>query len=315
MEKETLYRFLRCETSPEEEAAIAEWLSESPEHQRELNDLQLVFNAMHLHAPETDARPLRPRISLFRLKTIVRCAGAAAAALLLFVGTEYWNRSRIYTEISERRTTLTVPAGQRVNLTLEDGSSVWLNAGTSISYPAAFLGEERRVAIDGEAMFDVAHDADKPFIVETYACDVRVLGTKFNVEATREENRFSTILMQGSVRISNRTTGEELLLRPNECAHLIDNRLQRGVMDDPDELLWPEGILSIKGVSFADLMKKFEQTYGVDIDIRCSEIPQVRYNRGKIRISDGIDHALHILQMSADFTYEKDTDDNRIIIR
>ena len=79
--------------------------------------------------------------------------------------------------------TIAVPAGQCVNLTLPDGSSIWLNAQTTIQYPVSFNKHERKIKLDGEAYFEVAKDKKRPFIVNTKDCSVEVLGTKFNVDA------------------------------------------------------------------------------------------------------------------------------------
>lgn len=79
--------------------------------------------------------------------------------------------------------TVTVPSGQRANVILPDGTDVWLNAGTTIRYPISFMKGKREIILDGEAYFEVVHNEKCPFVVHTYAMDVEVLGTKFNVEA------------------------------------------------------------------------------------------------------------------------------------
>ncbi len=97
-----------------------------------------------------------------------------------------------------------VPTGQRVNITLSDGTNVWLNARTKIVYPAVFDKSVRQVAVDGEAYFDVAKDKKRPFIVETGKCNMEVLGTKFNVEGYSDKDDFEVTLMEGSVRVASR---------------------------------------------------------------------------------------------------------------
>ena len=117
--------------------------------------------------------------------------------------------------------TITVPAGQRINITLADGTNVWLNARTTIQYPITFNEKERLVKLDGEAYFDVTKDKNKPFIVQTNNYNVEVLGTKFDVDSYSETEIFETTLMEGSVRISSLTdANESLMLTPNNKAYL-----------------------------------------------------------------------------------------------
>lgn len=103
--------------------------------------------------------------------------------------------------LAEQINTLQVPYGQRLKFTLPDGSSVQLNSGAKIEYPSVFKKNLRRVKLSGEAVFDVEHDERCPFVVETFASDIRVLGTKFNVVADERHQRFSTALLQGRVQL------------------------------------------------------------------------------------------------------------------
>ena len=254
------------------------------------------------------------------LSTVIGVTVGSSAPVLavLLVGVVLsWTltRNRL-DEWSQRTTSIEVPPGQYLSMRLEDGTNVWLSAGTRFEYPLVFAGRERRVKISGEAMFDVEHDADHPFVVETFACDVEVLGTKFDVEAEPDEGIFSTALLRGSVKVSNKlTAGEEFILQPNDEIRLVGNRLQLDRIDNPDEYLWTEGLISIKGQTFEELMHKFEKYFGVRILIERRNIPTVDYNYGKIRISDGIDTALRMLQRSARFSYVRDPEDNTIRIR
>ena len=105
--------------------------------------------------------------------------------------------------------TITVPAGQRINITLVDGTNVWLNARTSLSYPVKFGKNNRQVVLDGEAYFDVTKDKSKPFIVQTDNYNVEVLGTKFDVNAYSETGEFETTLMSGSVKVASASDSKQ----------------------------------------------------------------------------------------------------------
>ena len=315
MEKETLYRYVACQASPEEEMAVLTWLEADPVHESELAKVQRQHDLVALSAPVINELYAKDRRRRFG-SVLRRWSAAAAAVVLLAFGGYYFHAARDFSRQGERLLSVSVPHGQRVSLTLQDGTSVWLNAGTTLRYPALFTGRERRVEIDGEARFEVVHDAKHPFIVRTYACDVEVLGTKFDVTAEEREGLFSAALLRGSVKVTNRLTpGEQFVLKPNEEVRLAGRRLNLNAIGSMDDYLWTEGMISIKGLSFGELMHKFEKSFGVKIRIDRARMPEVDYNHGKIRISDGVDSALRLLQMASDFTYTRSEDNGTIVIR
>lgn len=168
--------------------------------------------------------------------------------------------------------------------------------------------------MSGEAIFNVAHNSECPFIVETFACDVEVLGTHFDVIANQAENRFSTALFSGRVAVTNKN-GESVILQPNDIVNLRDGGFQIQELEDKDDYLWMDGIISVYGMPFEQLMSKLERSYNVKIEIRRETMPVVKYKSLKIRVSDGIDHALHMLQLASDFTFEHDAVTDVIIIK
>ena len=294
MEKEILYRFFRGETGPDEERRLMEWLDANEENRRTFDRERAVFDALLLFAPVPGAAQRSPGM---RLRRMAGAAARIAAVVALAVGVGWGfvaHRERGWEQLTNR---VVVPAGQRINLTLQDGTSVWLNSGAEIEYPALFAGDTRQVRLKGTALFDVSHDAGHPFVVETYACRVEVLGTRFNVNADEQHGIFSTALLRGSVRVTPHDAPQrQVTLRPNEKVSLHDGRLTLGRADDPNEYLWTEGLISVSGCSFEELLHRLEHCYGVRFDVRLKEMPQFEAV-GKIRISDGIEHALDILQL------------------
>lgn len=309
MQDEVIYRYLTGKCSPEEEQQIQEWYQQDPEnHQRDIDRVRLVFESVLVHQVigAVERRPKR----IWTLRKAARYAAGIAAGLLLFAGGLYWMRSHTYGEMSSQYTAVAIPAGQRVSLDLADGTHVWLNSGSRMEYPVVFDRKARRVRVSGEAMFEVTHDADRPFIVETFASEIEVLGTKFNVVADESRSLFSSTLLEGKVKV---TSGEQqVILQPDEVVSLVNGHLRVSHNDDPVAMLWTEGILSMKGVSFEELMARFERIYDVKIVYECEKIPTIEFASGKIRVSDGIDHALRVLQHVADFSYEWD-EEHRVI--
>src|SRR3546814_18855 len=122
--------------------------------------------------------------------------------------------------------TLTTPRGGEYQVALPDGSRVWLNAASSLTYPTSFNGhKERRVELTGEAYFEIAKDADHPFIVESARQSVRVLGTHFNITAYPNESSVQTTLAEGSITVTRKGSGDEQILRTGEQAVAGDHDL------------------------------------------------------------------------------------------
>lgn len=311
MDKEIIYKYFRAESSDSENDMLDAWLGADPANRREFEVAHELYNAVLLTAAREKAEAQR-RFPLWR--STARIAAGIAAALLIAAGGYYYSVSHFLSDWSQRSTALVVPAGQRISLELEDGTIVWLNAGTRLEYPPVFADRERRVRLQGEALFEVRHDQAHPFVVETYACNVEVLGTKFNVEADESRDRFATALMHGSVKVCDHRTNESLILSPDEKAVLVDGHLRRERIDNPDVYRWTEGIVSLTGCDFAELMQRFEKAYGVRIVIRRAEMPSPDFNWGKVRVSSGIDHALQMVQRSVAFGYVKNEDENTIYI-
>ena len=264
-----------------------------------------------MEQPQSEDQSSR-RINPFR--AFIYAGVAAAIALFLAVGNGWYQARQTRLDLESLNTTINVPIGQRIELTLQDGTRVCLNAGSSLEFPNVFSKHDRKVRLSGEAMFDVMPDADCPFVVETYGYDVQVYGTKFNVEADAASAEFSTALLQGSVKVTDRASGAGFFLVPGEKAELVQGKLRRSPITNSDEYLWTEGIISLQCDSFTELLKRMEKAYDVHFIIQFDKEPVVRC-RGKIRVSDGIEHALEIIKLGTDFNYEIRRGSNDIYIR
>src|SRR5699024_2401351 len=124
------------------------------------------------------------------------------------------------TKNAMRYNTLTTPRGGQYQLTLSDGTRVWLNSGSSIRYPVAFNGKNRKVEMTGEAYFEVAKNEGRSFIVKKGDVEIKVLGTQFNVNAYADNRKMKVTLLEGAVKVKNE------ILKPNEQAVLKDDELR-----------------------------------------------------------------------------------------
>ena len=310
MEKETLYRFYKGEATSDEQRRLMEWLDADQENRRIFDRERGMYNALLLFAPEEKAA----RGRLLNWRRVTRYAVQAAAVVILAVGIG-WGYVSYHEHSWEALTTrISAPEGQRVNLKLQDGTEVWLNSGAELEYPSLFAGDTRRVRLAGEAFFDVSHDASKPFVVETFACRVEVLGTRFNVNADVQHSGFSTTLLRGSVRLTSlEDSRQQVVLKPDEKAVFENGKLTLHRADDPNEYLWVKGLISISGLDFKEVIHRMEHCYGVRINLNVAPIPTLEA-MGKLRISDGIEHALGILQRNCKFKYMYNHETNEITI-
>lgn len=157
----------------------------------------------------------------YPIHIIKHAAGYAAAICITILSTWMVMNDREPAEEMVTYEEFTTPSGQRAMVKLHDGTTVWLNARSTLRYPNHFAREERKVELDGEAFFDVEHNEHKPFVVSTEKLDIKVLGTKFNVFAYKGREEFNTALLEGSVKVYERMNEEKaLFMNPNECVEL-----------------------------------------------------------------------------------------------
>lgn len=307
--EELLFKYFRSGTTPEEETMLNGWLEQDPAHRKRFRRMYDLYEALVLHGILPETARVRPSVNN-RRKRILRIAALAAAnaaaAVAIVFGAGRIVRNSVQDQLSRTMAEVRVPAGQQMDFVLPDSTCVKLNSGSSLRYPMAFSRKNRSVSLTGEAYFAVTHNPDKPFIVKTFASDIEVLGTEFNVDADPAAGIFSVALVKGSVKVGNGT--EELLMKPDETVNLVGGHLQKAAQDVRKHILWTQGIIDIGGQSFDELMRKFEKAFGVRIIIERADVPELNCTGGEIRINDGVDYALRVLQHLADFRYEREGD-------
>lgn len=321
MTDELLFKYFSNEASAEEVAQIEQWLEEDPARQSEFDSAHYLFNAMILHSDElskmTTPGALEKTSRKSKVRRLVyRYAAAAAAVVIAGLSGVFVEREINYNKMTAQTNVLEVPAGQRMSVTLSDGTQVQLNGNSRIEYPVIFSRKQRNVKLSGEAFFEVKHDERHPFIVETFASKVEVLGTRFNVYADEASEYFSTALVDGKVRVTtNDETAEQVVLAPDEMVRFVNNHLVVTKVDAENLISWTEGYVNLADTDFASLMHRFENVYGVKIVIERETMPEIGYKSGKIRVSEGVNFALKLLQHECKFTYTENYETNTITIR
>ena len=240
---------------------------------------------------------------------------AAAIVITLSVSWMVFHTRTTTKETAVALNTIRVPAGQTVNLTLADGTNIWLNARTTMKYPSEFTDSRREIILEGEGFFDVAHHPERPFVVHAGGYAVQALGTQFDVEAYPQNGVFSTSLLSGSVQVTAvEDSAQTITLHPNTLARLHEGRLVTEAITDFNHFRWREGLICFEGMPFADLMTKFERCYGIKIVVQNSRV-KAYTPTGKFRHADGIHYALRVLQRNFRFRFERDEENHVIYIK
>ena len=173
---------------------------------------------------------------------------------------------------------LTTPRGKDFLLVLADGTKVWINAESTLRYPVAFRGKERRVELKGEACFEVAKDEEHPFIVRADGMDTRVLGTKFNVRSYKTEDRHVT-LVQGKVQVTNMNSYKSVMLQPGQDLTYTETGEEKiSNVNIATYTAWTEGMFYFDDAPLEEIMSFLGRWYNVNIDFEQQELYNIRLN-------------------------------------
>lgn len=309
MDKEQLYRFFEGSSTEGEMREIKAWMESSVENERLFLKERKIYDSILMLGDTRgeEQKKTKPRKLLLTLSRI-------AAIVVLTLALNYVYQNYLAGTGDAITQSITVPAGQRVSLRLPDGTNVWLNARTTLTYPANFHRKRRVLELDGEAYFEVAPDARRPFIVQSKTGKVEALGTSFNMEAYSVSDEFEVTLMEGKVKVSlHEENSESIILSPDKKAYRQDGSLLVEHVSDYTPYRWREGLICFKQASFASIMKEFEKYYGVEIHIRNDKVLPYYYT-GKFRHTDGVDYALRVLQRDISFSYDRDDEQQVIYI-
>ena len=192
--------------------------------------------------------------------------------------------------------TIRVPRGAEFNVTLDDGTKVWLNSESSIRFPVAFLGEERRIWVSGEVFAEVAEDAGRPFIMNTGKIDIKVLGTKFNVRAYSDEECIMTTLVEGAVQVDD-SSGEVAVLSPSEQL-VYDKASGRNDVRKVDVELfvsWQDGVYLFESQRLEDIMTLISKWYDVEVFYQNAGVKDIIFS-GRLKRYENAETLLNVFE-------------------
>ncbi|MDC6366789.1 MULTISPECIES: FecR family protein [Flavobacteriaceae] len=214
--------------------------------------------------------------------------------------------------------TLMVPYGRRAQIQLSDGSKVWLNSGSKLVYPVSFQEERREVYLEGEGIFEVAHNKEQPFIVKSENHEVEVLGTVFNVSNYLDDASISTTLKSGSVQIRYKSDSffknkEVMKVSPGVRTVYDKNstKIFSNKVDVNKYFSWREGVLIFKNDDLGYIMKKLSRYYNVKISVENKELKSQTFS-GYLDLKEDVESVVGTIQKTTEFDYN--FNDNQLII-
>lgn len=278
----TLIDYIRNEVSPDEKAAVEAWACASAENEKALLDIACIYYARSgfssgmRWSTEKAYRKVMDRINRrrFMLRIDWRAAAAAVAALFII------NAGLWIMRIPDIRGNIVLSSNdeKKVEYTLPDGTVVYLNRNSSLIFPVRYEKRERRVILDGEAYFDVAHNSGKPFVVTTgNDVEIRVLGTKFNLEAYASDSIVRASLLEGriSMHIGDGTSeGRQLFMEPND--EICYNTQTDAVVRNNDSMLsgieWMNNTFVFRDTPLPEVIRQLSHNFGTNFTIEDVEL-------------------------------------------
>ena len=291
-------KYLRGDASLAERIQVMKWAEGNDTQRDEFNALRRIYDATLLM--DDDIAMSKRRTGLRRYWKWL----AAAAVIAFVAGISYLPENfRDDPTPHLQFRSLSAPIGQQTKTVLSDGTVVWLNSGSELEICERAEGE-RRVKLCGEAYLDVARDIDRPFIVETSHMEVRVLGTRFNVNAYDEKQ--SVVLVSGSVDVTALEQGESSRIRPEEMFtyDACTGERQIRLVDTNNFVSWTEGFLQFKSAPLEQVFMQLQHFYGVRINCDSHLTEEITIS-GKLELRTGLESALNHLKLLAPISYTR----------
>ena len=251
MDDELLIAYFKGEVSDEEAQQITEWIEAKIEHQRYYQQLCRLFEMSYWieDIPEQTEVAFPKKTKILPWKHYVISFMKVAAIFVLGFALHFflnWQKTTHH----ELQHQIHVPTGQHVEIMLADGSKVWLNSGSTLTFPSKFNGKKRLVELDGEGFFEVKSDKEHPFIVSTSKYQVKAVGTSFNVYDYQDSPQFEAALLNGKVEVTtNAKKSSVVILTPNQRAALCQGVLKVKPIENANNYLWRKGIRTVQNRS------------------------------------------------------------------
>lgn len=298
------------------------WLSQNPKNKKTAIEAKILIQRFRFKNKELSSDfikdewlKLKNRLNINEIAlpvkkiTVIRRNfwqyAAAASLILFFIGAIYYfTYGPKCEEIAEYHEFI-VPKGEIKKTLLPDSSLVFINSDSKLKYNNCFGEEQREVFLEGEASFDVKHNAEKPFIVHTQENDITVLGTSFNVYAYSNENIFRASLERGKISVSHNNE-ETVELRVNQTYLLLRNSNESKIFETSNVQSfssWKEGKIIFRNLQFTAILRKLERSHNVIFNLQNKEVGNCKYT-GTFTTEDDINTILRVMKLTTLFEYE-----------
>lgn len=296
---------------------LEQWITEDESHKRYFYEMTEVWLAVAAtkekqefsrQAYERFKTRIEPQTTIKRATHYIRRFAAAVVLGGLILGAGYyWGNS--YTNDTTLHSIYTVeaPMGSQSRIEMSDGTIVWLNVGSKLSYTAGYSQKERNVKIEGEGYFEVAPNEKLPFVVNANEIDVKVIGTKFSVKAYADEDNIEVILAEGSVRFINKhNLGASFLLKPEQQAtyNKKDGKVTVKKVLASQASDWTKGIHFFDDVTLEQIVRQLEKSFDVTFIFKNESKRRLTFY-GDFKKEDSLDEILVIMSSSGKFSYKK----------
>jgi sigma factor regulatory protein, fecR/pupR family len=270
MHQELLLKYISGKASQKESEEVVTWIDADPANLRKFISLRKSYDALIWQ--DTDKlcyKPARKRAVQITMQRLIRIAAVFVIAFgLCYMVLQVLQQDEINMQ------TVYVPVGQRTQVTLADGTTVWVNGRSTLVFPSQFTSQTRNVQLDGEAYFEVRKDPKKQFIVSTaHQSSIKVLGTKFNVKARKETEDVVTTLIEGKINFEFNNADRQLqyiTMIPGQklVYHSQNGKTELYTTSGEKEYLWKDGKIIFKQTSLREALDILADRYDVEFVIR-----------------------------------------------
>lgn len=320
--------FLNGSLDAESHAVLRQWIKEKPENREYFQNTVAIWKATGVMS-NADGFDVASAIGKFKEETqpanridfyrrALKLSAAAIILLLCGVSSLFflWQSERSASEMVEeyKKYVVEVPDGAKSKITFPDGSVVWLNAGSKVTYDSNFARESRNVGLTGEGYFEVSKNKELPFVVNTGKLTVKVLGTKFNLKSYEEDSEVKVTLKEGAVKVGDfLTDAAPVELKPNQrfTFRKADLSMQVDSVDASHIDNWRNGAMTFDKVPLEEIAKELRRLYNIPVRIEGDKLKQIVYY-SDFQENVSVEKVLEILSSGNKFRYEVKPEEIRI---
>jgi len=326
MKEEIFVKYFDGRISDQEETELLNWIELNEENRKTLLEYRKVWDMYLLHQDSVEpAITFMQLLKKYQLKTkrkqvlppkfdfVIKEFLKMVAVFLIALGS-FWYLYPYLHKTQPLYNRIEVPSGQRVKLTLPDGSLVWLNAQSKFTYPAVFDKKERNVRLDGEGLFEIVHNPKQPFRVFTPNYTVEATGTQFDVYAYGNSCAFETTLIEGTVTafdsLQNYSVKPGYQLFFNQTNQQMESRK----VNPNDYISWKDGYYFFNDITFEEMAKRLGHYCNTQIIINDPTVLTYR-GTGKFRQNESITQIMDVIKSDMPFKYIYNKDTNELVIK